>query len=214
MSIQGEPLDDAFQELARINRWLGGCSTSLEGINSLVIDLPRRDALSILDVGAGGADIVDAVQTKFANVSFTAFDLNQGACRTAAKRHPSITVVQGSVFALPFQDQSFDIIHVSLFLHHFTEQELHGILRTLMNAARYGIVINDLRRSLFAYIGISILTRLFSRSAMVKNDGPLSVRKGFTKMELTRLCMTLSPNSFSIRRKWAYRWLVCLKKVP
>ena len=202
MSVDGEFLDRALRELTKINLWLGGHATSLKGIRTFTKHIPPLKILTILDVGAGGA----------ANVKITSFDLNQSACDYAARVHPSLQVVQGSVLAIPFPHQSFDIVHASLFLHHFTESELHEILRSLISVARYGIVINDLRRSVFAYIGITLVTRLFSRSAMVKHDGPLSVRRGFTKKELQRLCAALSSASFTIQRRWAFRWLVCIKK--
>ena len=212
MSVDGEFLDRALRELTKINLWLGGHATSLKGIRTFTKHIPPLKILTILDVGAGGADIVDATSSMRANVKITSFDLNQSACDYAARVHPSLQVVQGSVLAIPFPHQSFDIVHASLFLHHFTESELHEILRSLISVARYGIVINDLRRSVFAYIGITLVTRLFSRSAMVKHDGPLSVRRGFTKKELQRLCAALSSASFTIQRRWAFRWLVCIKK--
>jgi len=212
MSVDGDFLEQALRELTRINLWLGGHATSLKGIRTLAKYIPLPKILTILDVGAGGADIVDATSSMRANVQITSLDLNQGACDYAARMHPSLQVVNGSVFAIPFNHQSFDIVHASLFLHHFTESELHEILRSLMNVSKYGIVINDLRRSVFAYLGITFLTQLFSRSSMVKHDGPLSVRRGFTKKELQRLCASLSSASFTIHRRWAFRWLVCIKK--
>ena len=213
MSIGGEPLDQALRELDMINAKLGGYSTSLQGIRILAQHLPQTETLTILDVGSGGGDLLNIVSSIRANTKMTALDLNQNACEYAAREHPSLHVVQGSVLALPFRDRSFDIVHASLFLHHFTESQLNEILQSLSAVARYGIVINDLRRSVFAYIGITLLTRLFSRSNMVKHDGPLSVSKGFTKKELQQLCSTLSSVSISIRRRWAFRWLVCIKKI-
>jgi 2-polyprenyl-3-methyl-5-hydroxy-6-metoxy-1,4-benzoquinol methylase len=214
MSIGGETLDKAFRELSKINRWLGGKATSLKGIMSLAKNIPHPKTLTILDVGSGGADIVDAVSSLDAEVNITALDFNQNACSYAARTHPSLNVVQGSVMALPFPHQSFDLVHASLFLHHFTEDELRNILQSLMNVTRYGIIINDLRRSLFAYLGITFIAQVLSRSDMVKHDGPLSVRRGFTLKELKKLCESLSSASFTIHRRWAFRWLVCIKKNP
>jgi ubiquinone/menaquinone biosynthesis C-methylase UbiE len=212
MSVDGEFLDQALSELTGINLWLGGQATSLKGIRTLAKHIPHAKKLTILDVGAGGADIVDAVSSMREDVMITAFDLNKSACDYAARVHPSLQVVQGSVFAIPFQHQSFDIVHASLFLHHFTESELREILQSMMTVTRYGIVINDLRRSVFAYLGILLVTRLFSRSVMVKHDGPISVRRGFTRQELRQLCASLPSASFTIQRRWAFRWLVCITK--
>ncbi len=213
MSIQGEPLDRTLRELTTINSKLGGFTTSLQGIRILAQRIPQTKTLTILDVGAGGGDLVNVVSSIRTNAKITALDLNQSVCEYAARIHPSLHVVRGSVLELPFHDRSFDIVHASLFLHHFTESQLDEIVRSLLAVARYGIVINDLRRSVFAYLGITLLTRLFSQSDMVKHDGPLSVSKGFTKKELQQLFSTLSSVSISIRRRWAFRWLVCIEKI-
>jgi len=214
VTIGGETLDRAFRELTKINKWLGGQATSLKGIMTLTKYIPHPKTLTILDVGSGGSDIADAVSSIDADVKITALDLNKNALSYAAKVHPSIHVVQGSVLALPFHDQSFDIVHASLFLHHFSEDDLRDILHSLLNVSRYGIIINDLRRSIFAYLGITFLAQVLSRSDMVKHDGPLSVRRGFTLKELKKICGSISSASFTIHRRWAFRWLVCIKKNP
>ncbi|MGD1045016.1 MAG: methyltransferase domain-containing protein [Bacteroidota bacterium] len=213
VTIQDGRLDEAFRELSVINTWLGGNTTSRKGVKTLLKQKPPANTLSILDVGAGGSDIAQAISSVHSDIKITSLDLNKRACAYAAQANPSLTVVHGSVLDLPFHKQTFDIIHASLFLHHFTEQELHHILPSLYSTARFGIVINDLRRSLFAYLGIYLLTRLFSRSVMVKNDGPLSVRRGFTRSELLRLCASLPSASYTVQRTWAFRWLVCIVKL-
>ena len=73
-----------------------------------------------------------------------------------------------------------------------------------------GRMAGDLRRSVFAYIGIKILTTLFSSSVMVKNDAPLSVRRGFTKSDLLSILANLNIREFKIKRKWAFRWLIII----
>lgn len=211
-SIQGETLEQILRELSLVHRWLGGRSVTLEGIKNLTRNYLASKTLTILDIGTGGGDIVNAIPPEFTNVKITALDFNPAACQYASRQHPSLTVVEGSVLALPFQPQSFDIVHASLFLHHFTEDEIIHIVQSAFSIARHGIIINDLRRSVFAYLGIAILTRFFSRSWMVKHDAPLSVRKGFTKYELQALCGSLSPVSIKIYRRWAFRWLVCIQK--
>jgi ubiquinone/menaquinone biosynthesis C-methylase UbiE len=117
--------------------------------------------------------------------------------------------VNASALRLPFRDQSFDIVHASLFCHHFNPGELRVLFAEWSRVSRLGIVINDLRRSVWAYIGITILTRLFSHSTMVRNDAPLSVRRGFLKNEL--LEVTSGFGQVAISRHWAFRWLVSIE---
>ena len=54
-------LDGNLRDLARVNRRFGGVDLSLRAVRSLAEDAARRgaavDALRVLDVGAGAADI-------------------------------------------------------------------------------------------------------------------------------------------------------------
>jgi hypothetical protein len=78
--------------------------------------------------------------------------------------------------------------------------------------SRLGFFINDLQRNPLAYHSIKILTALFSRSYMVKNDAPLSVLRGFSKSELESMMKTAFGEpvtiTFEIHWKWAFRWLL------
>lgn len=211
-SIQDERIDQALRELTVINTWLGGHTTSRTGVRRFVGSDARPKRLSILDLGAGGSDLTYALSPMGIDVSVTSLDLNIRACEYSARRYPAIGVVQGSAFHLPFKERSFDIVHASMVLHHFTEPELHRLLGGMYAVARLGIVINDLRRSAFAYVGIKALTQLFSNSAMVKHDAPLSVLRGFTRREIERVCDTLPSAECSVNATWAFRWLVCIRK--
>ena len=61
------------------------------------------------------------------------------------------------------------------------EDEIKKIIKSSLSIAEKGMIINDLRRSVWALIGIKTLIYLFSKSTMVKNDAPLSVKRGFIK---------------------------------
>lgn len=212
ISIQDSRLTDALKELSVINTFLGGNAVSRKGISRLMDRFSDQSPLSILDVGAGGCDLTRSLPVSHREISVTSLDINFGACKYSRDTHPGLPVVNGSVFHLPFKERSFDIVHVSLFLHHFTQAELEEIIVSLYRVSRRGVVINDLRRSLLAYIGIAALTQLFSRSDMVKNDGPLSVRRGFVRSELKQLCGHLPSTKVTIHRMWAFRWCVTILK--
>jgi hypothetical protein len=71
-----------------------------------------------------------------------------------------------------------------------------------------GLLVNDLHRHALAYHSIKLLTALFSRSAMVKFDAPLSVLRGFRKDELQTVLRTAGLENAAVRWKWAFRWQV------
>jgi 2-polyprenyl-3-methyl-5-hydroxy-6-metoxy-1,4-benzoquinol methylase len=208
MSIADERVDAALRELTVINRFLGGHRVSLLGLRRVIESAPTHRPLRILDCGAGGSDLVHALRVLHRPFHTTALDLNFRACQYSATRLPSLSMVNGSAFRLPFRDHSFDIVHASMFCHHFSAAELDTILAEWSRVASLGIVINDLRRSVLAFLGISLLTGIFSRSPMVRNDGPLSVRRGFLKHELAAVASGYG--TVTITSHWAFRWLVSI----
>jgi ubiquinone/menaquinone biosynthesis C-methylase UbiE len=209
MSIKDQRIDDALDELKVINRFLGGDRISRVGIRRLARRHPQNRPLRVLDCGAGGSDLTDILSSVGRRVEVTALDLNLRASQYSALKSPSQLVVNGSAFRLPFRDDAFDIVHASLFCHHFGASDLRLLLTEWSRVARLGIVINDLERSIVAYLGITIVTQMFSRSVMVKNDGPISVRRGFTRGELVEAVAEVGRATIS--RHWAFRWLVVLE---
>lgn len=206
-SIQDERIDSALRELKTINILLGGKATTHKGFRILRKRKSLVHQLTVLDAGAGGADVFENGSDQY---SITALDKNPRTCLYLIK-HSEWCVVCGDAAEIPFKEQSFDVVHASLFLHHFTEEQIVRMIRSFSKIARHGIILNDLRRSTFALIGIKILTLLFSRSGMVKHDAPLSVQRGFTKNELLRILNQCSFEHFTIKRTWAFRWLVVIE---
>ena len=77
--------------------------------------------------------------------------------------------------------------------------------------SRSGFFINDLHRHPVAYYSIKLLSLLFSKSYLVKNDAPLSVKRGFKRNEIIACLANAGISDFSIKWKWAFRWLVIIK---
>jgi hypothetical protein len=59
-----------------------------------------------------------------------------------------------------------------------------------------------------AWQSIRLLTGWFSSSYLVKNDAPLSVLRGFHRGEWQRLLRQAGIGAYSLRWKWAFRWLI------
>jgi 2-polyprenyl-3-methyl-5-hydroxy-6-metoxy-1,4-benzoquinol methylase len=207
-SIKDDRVDSALLELKVINSLLGGNKISREGIRMLNRNL---NAFNILDIGAGASDILLSIKKDINNPVIYSLDRNQRTCRYLKDHSPEIKVICGDVLSLPCHT-SFDIVHASLFLHHFTEEQIEKIIISLMNLSSRGIVINDLNRSIFAWLGIKILTILFSNSKAVKYDGPLSVKRGFIRKDWINILRDIAPNRYVIKRKWAFRWLIVIYK--
>jgi ubiquinone/menaquinone biosynthesis C-methylase UbiE len=172
LSRPAAEFDQAYRELASINRRLGG-------IRAIERFLPRREGLEVLDVAAGGCDIGDAlVETRGCRV--VSLDLNPMGLRHSRRTLP----VAGDGTQLPFRDGAFDAVVCSLSFHHLTDADCARVLREMWRTSRGCILVNDLHRHPVAYLSIRILARLFSKSAMVKNDGPVSVLRAFRPADL------------------------------
>jgi len=123
-----------------------------------------------------------------------------------SKEFNNITFKSTNVFSREFQDQKFDFILATLFMHHFTEEELVKLFSSLKKQAKSAVIINDIHRHPIAYHSIKLLTSLFSRSAMVRFDAPLSVVRAFTKPELQRILANSKIAKYTLTWKWAFRW--------
>ncbi|MCH5683887.1 hypothetical protein LWM68_06210 [Niabella sp. W65] len=71
--------------------------------------------------------------------------------------------------------------------------------------------INDLHRHTLAWWSIKILTAIFSRSYLVKNDAPVSVLRGFRKREWQQLFKKAGIEA-TVSWQWAFRYLILYKK--
>lgn len=210
LNISGPVIDQTLRELDFINRTLGGNAISLKAFRSI---LKKKEIQSVVDLGCGGADILIEM-AKIGNklnrkVTFTGIDANPHIVSYAANHTsswPEIKVECLNIFSESFQQRSFDIIHCCLFLHHFSHKELVGLFHRFRKQARVAIVVNDLHRHFLAFYSIKLLTRIFSRSFMVRNDAALSVARGFKKSELKAILQEAGIQNYSLKWRWAFRW--------
>jgi ubiquinone/menaquinone biosynthesis C-methylase UbiE len=173
--------------------------------------LPADRPLTVLDVAAGGTDLAAILRPLGRQFDVTALDINPLMAEYAKRRgHASDTVV-GSALDLPYPDRSFDIVHVSLFLHHCTDAQVVSLLQQGLRIARLGIVVNDLQRHTLALSGITLLTTLFSRSPIVRNDAPASVRRAFTRREIHDLLSRAQIGDATLSWQWAFRWCISIR---
>jgi ubiquinone/menaquinone biosynthesis C-methylase UbiE len=191
------PLDDPaalvanLRDLARINRFTGGTGLSAQAIRAL------GDATRILDVGTGGADIpmalIDQARRDGRNLAITATDSRQEVLDAALVARPRIATTPGLELAiadgraLSYPDGAFDIAHASLVLHHLEPDDAVAFLRELRRVAHRGIVVNDLLRGRLNWVGGWLLVHAFARGRYTRHDGPLSIRRAYTRPELQEL---------------------------
>lgn len=201
-------LAGSLADIRVVNRYLGGVSASLRHLDELAPyagGLPTGEKLSVLDVATGSADIpvemVGWAGRRGISVKITAVDISRsivGHAKLLAAGYPEISFAVADGLRLPFSDGSFDIVHCSLALHHFREDDATLLISELARTARRGFIVCDLRRSWVAYGLIYILTRFLTDNRMTKNDGPVSVLRAFTKRELAALASGAGLSGFRV----------------
>jgi len=176
------PDDEArvnLNELVFINRWFGGHRVLRQSLRRLY---STNDVFTMLDIGAATGDVARTVTRAFPSARVTSLDWKARNLRDAP--HPKVT---GDAFALPFRDQSFDIVHCALFLHHFSDAQVVELLSNMRRCARHAVVIQDLERHPLAYYFLPSTSWLLRWSPIVLHDGPVSVEAAFHAHELQSL---------------------------
>lgn len=215
LMIDGADLCQALRELDAINYGLGGNYATLNGLCQL---LPPGNELHIVDVGCGSGDMLKRMRTlldkrKMSGV-LTGIDANPNViayARTSTPQTCRIEYERLDIFSQAFARRKFDVVTGTLFFHHFTNAQLVQFFSKLKYQVRVGLVINDIHRHWFAYYSIKLLTRMFSRSPMVKNDAPLSVMRGFKRQELKDILEKAGILNYRIKWCWAFRWQVVVR---
>lgn len=221
--MQPERMDDpaldagqherALRGLRRINRWSGSCRILWPAIHDIARRLNRP--IRVLDVATGGGDVPIGLARRAARanvpIEWAACDVSAQALSFAAEcaaragvrirlfRHDALTE------ALP---SGYDVITVSLFLHHLEESDALSLLRKAAGAAGYGLLVNDLVRNMPGYLLAWVGTRLLTRSNIVHTDGPLSVRGAYNLDEVRSIAESAGLTHFRVERKWPFRFLL------
>lgn len=202
-----------MEELDFINRHLGGHNITLRGIKSFL----NKTQLDVAEIGCGGGDNLRVIKEwcnkKGMTVRLTGIDINEECIRFAKGNaaNKNIDFICSDYSLVKFEKKP-DVIFSSLFCHHFSDNELITMTQWMYENSRLGFFINDLHRHALAYYSIKVLSRLFSKSYMVKNDAPLSVKRGLLKKEWANIFLSAGIKTYKIEWMWAFRWLITCYK--
>jgi ubiquinone/menaquinone biosynthesis C-methylase UbiE len=182
-----------LREIAFINRYVGD-GRALK--KSLLREIEEHDLrqFSVLDVGCGSGELLRMI-AQFADSSsrhatLVGVDLNpisSSTTHTASAAFRAISSVQGDAFRLPFADDAFDYAICSLFFHHLSDAQIPIVLEEMSRVSKRGVVVIDLHRDVVPFIAYKIFCAAFRISPLVREDGSLSIRKGFRVGELRGL---------------------------
>ena len=219
-SLHGEELREALDQIARINQLLGGNKVILLGIKELLNQSHHAKTISIADIGCGNGDMLRMLakfgQKNKLTFQLTGIDANEFTINYAKKlsqEYPNIEYKCVDIFSEDFKTMKFDIILCTLTLHHFTNEQILKIISIFNNNAEIGIIVNDLHRSKTAYRLFEIICVVFNLNSMSREDGLISILRGFRKKELVEFSQKLNLKNYTINWKWAFRyqWIISKK---
>lgn len=202
-----------LHELDILNRTFGGHAITLTGIKKLVTD--KSKTYHIVDLGCGSGDVLKRIalwaRANDYKVRLTGVDINADAInylKYHCQGYPEISGVVSDWHDFLNGYNAIDIVHCSLFCHHLHDEDLAELFYLIKKYTNTGFVINDLRRTRMAYFCSFLLTRLLNGSKLSKNDGPLSVLRGFKSLELAMFIQNAEIKHYAINRRWAFRYLI------
>jgi 2-polyprenyl-3-methyl-5-hydroxy-6-metoxy-1,4-benzoquinol methylase len=219
-SLEGEILRDALDKIAKINQLLGGNSLTLLGVKTLLKNVLADAEITIVDIGCGNGDMLRKLadfglqhnfKLKLIGIDANNFTINHAI--NLSKNYSNITYQCENIFDKAFVALKYDIVLSTLVLHHFKEDEIIEILGVFYTNAKLGIVINDLQRSAISYRLFQLLCFVFRLNAMSREDGLISILRGFKKKELVQFSEKLNFKKYTIQWKWAFRYQWIISKI-
>ena len=150
-------------------------------------------AYTLLDLGAGSCDLplwfLQTCRQHGLKIRITGLELD---ARTAAfareqcRAFPEIEIIEGSALdlaALP----AYDYVFSNHFLHHLAAAQIPAFLDLVAQKTKRRFLLNDLRRSGWAYWGFTLFAGVWAHDSFTFYDGRLSIQKSFTLPEMRAL---------------------------
>jgi SAM-dependent methyltransferase len=200
-----------LNELRRVNRWLGD-SHALK--RTLLPELRRAEVkrFSLLDVGAGSGELLRVAAREASRIGVRAelvgVELNERSARAImeeSRGFDRVASVRADALRLPFAEDAFDYAVCSLFTHHFRDEGVISVLREMARVARRRAFVIDLHRHALAYLLYTTAGKLLLRSQLVREDGALSILRGFRPPELRQLAAEADLVEIDVRRCFPFR---------
>jgi 2-polyprenyl-3-methyl-5-hydroxy-6-metoxy-1,4-benzoquinol methylase len=212
--LEGEELRDALDKIASINQFLGGNQLTLKGVKKLI---KTKEEITILDVGCGNGDMLRALadyglknnyKFNLIGIDANAFTINYA--KKISKEYANISFKCEDIFSEAFTQLKYDIVLCTLTLHHFKNNQIDYLIQLFLKQARIGIVINDLHRNIISYRAFQLICIIFQLNKMNREDGLVSILRGFKKQELIDFSKRNKLENYTIHWKWAFRyqWII------
>ena len=213
-SLDPATYERVLTDLASVNGWTFGRRPTIGFLRRAAAGMP---AFRLLDVGFGHGDMLRAIarwaRRRGIAVDLIGVDLNPKSAAIAAAATPSSWPIEYRTGDYRDVTGSLDFVVSSAVTHHMTDAEIHEFLRFMESRAERGWIINDIHRGAFAYHGFPLLARLMGWHRIVREDGTLSIARGFRKADWRRLIEEsgIDPSAPRIVRRALFR--LCVERL-
>nr|WP_298789823.1 methyltransferase domain-containing protein [uncultured Allomuricauda sp.] len=218
-NMRFEELKNAYTDINKCNKWLGGDDITINAVWNLV-KADKSKSYTILDMGCGDGTMLlklsNFLTKNHVSHRMVGVDLRDDVLQIAKENTESIPNIQFRKMDILKADSSFecDIVINTLTMHHFEEERIDAFLSKFVQLAKVGVIINDLHRSGLAYYLFKIFSHLFLQTEVARYDGLVSILKGFKRKELVELSNKIPDVIHEIKWKWAFRYVWIMKLKP
>jgi ubiquinone/menaquinone biosynthesis C-methylase UbiE len=200
----------SLADLRMFNRLFGGVRAMTVLLRE-VAEQRRLSEMSWLDVAGGSGDMATLTREALQRSGIRLHPVVLDRAASHLHMNGSHMNVCGDALALPFRDNSFDIVGSSLFVHHLQPEELLRFAREGLRVARHAFVINDLVRHPL-HLALSYAGLPLYRSRLTRHDAPASVRRAYTVAEIKDILERAESARFSVKTFYLFRMGVTLWK--
>ncbi len=189
-------LERDLENLGGLNRYFGGHALVKRFLERWLHPSPAAAPVRILDLCTGFGDIprmmADWATPRGIALEIDAVDFHPATLDIAQRKsaaYPQIRFLQGDAltFFPPPPSAPYDLVHCSLALHHFSEEDAVLLLQRCRCLSRRYVLVTDLERNRLSQFAVWLVTATLYRDPMTRHDARLSVRRAFSAPELTAL---------------------------
>jgi 2-polyprenyl-3-methyl-5-hydroxy-6-metoxy-1,4-benzoquinol methylase len=125
--------------------------------------------------------------------------------RSQSSKEIKFQKVDALEYVRSLDDRQYHIVICSLFLHHFSDEQIIELFNIIKQKRAY-LVVNDLQRSRWAYLLFQLYGLITALSSVSISDGLLSIKKGFRRLELLDYAELSGTTIHRLKLKPLFRW--------
>jgi SAM-dependent methyltransferase len=224
MDAEDVPFEDyraCLRDLERVNIFTFAYRPTLGWLDALrdAGRLPRGRAVSIVDIGGGGGDMLRRIRRwadrRRIEAKLIGLDRDPRAARAASELTPpgnGIDFVTADLFEWVPQGP-VDLVISSLFAHHLDDAALVRFLAWMEGTAQVGWFVNDLHRHVLPWMVFRPWSRLAGWHRFVRHDGPVSITRAFTEADWRALLDEAGIPAGAADIAWRMPFRLCVSRV-